>query len=595
MPWIDIKYELGTQKAPQQTKLSAGAFTDTDHVHAPEGRVRSMPPYALRAVTNDYVSILGGLRSIHATKLTGTSQGTYYFYGTNTALYVEYNGGLYNITPLVTTGVTLGNNPLATADTTAVVTVTYTAHGLAVGDRIRLSGATNVGGIDAATYINIEHIVTTVPTANTFTIIVGTDATSTTSGGGASVEIFKQIAAGNLSQDLATGYGAGIYGAGLYGQGGPAVSAQIYPRIWSFGNFGNDIVMCPGDYTAGDGQKIYIWDGDTDVAPTVLSNAPTDCNWLAVINNAIVALCGRTIKISEIGGATVWTGPTTYQKTLERIWKAVAAYNVGEKGAVIFSPTEALLLRYVGGGDLWDIADLFLDDGIIGPQAACTLNTVLYWRGTTAAYAFDGGSPVQTLDNPQNEDWQNENINYGKAWKCFAYSDPQNNEWYFHFPAGVDSEPNDYVIHNPRYNSWWLGSMERTAAQRPNAIDTIFVVANGISESVPATIYRHFANGAPTTFTWFAESAFAYAESGENRYGIDEMTPDSNQGGTVNVILTAKEWPQGSTVSSPTYTVTASTQRICPKIGGRLISIRWGSNNYGVLGAWKMNVRRLGQ
>lgn len=599
MGLIDIRYAPGTQKSPQQTEISAPAFTDTDHVHFPEDRLSTLPPYSAVMDTSDYVTLLGGLRAIHAAKLTGTYVGTYFFYGTHSRLLVRLNGELYNITPLVTSATaTLGTDPLALVNGDATMTVTYASHGLVVGDRIKLSGATHGTGGFANTYINKEHIVATTPTSGTFTVELAANAPATdATEGGAAVEIFKQIAAGNLNQAAASGYGTGLYGEGLYGQGGPAVTAQSFPRIWSLGNFGNEVVMCPGDYLPGNGQKIYIWDGNLAVAPTVLTNAPTDCNWVTVINNSIVALCGRTVKICEGGDGTVWSGLTYYEKTLERVWKLVACYAVGEKNAVIFTPTDAIFLRFVGGGDLWDLSDLFPEggaDGLLSPMSASVLGTTLRWRGARGCYSFDGGSPPQKEPNTQNEDWMIANTNYGQAWKSFAYSDTQNEQWVHHFPTGTDTEPGDYVIHNPAGGHWTLGRMARTAAQRPGFLDSTFLMGNGVSASVAGTVYRHFTNGA-VTFDWYAETALAYYEGGENRYLIDKVVPDSNQSGDVTLQLLTREYPQGSEHASPEYTITAGTEWQTVKAAGKLSKIRLSGSAAFVTGAWKMNVRKLGK
>ena len=596
----DIAYLPGTQKSPQQTELSAPAFVDTDHVHFPDGRLTTIPPYAVTSFMDDYVEILGGLRSIFATKLTGTYVGTYYFFATHDRLLVMKNNGLYNMTPLVATKTaTLGTDPLAVVDTDATLTVSYTAHGLAVGDRIKLSGATDTGGITAATYINKELIVATVPDANSITVELGDEATSTTSGGGSSVDIFKQITAGNYSQGAAVGYGVGEYGEGIYGQGGPAVTAQFFPRIWSFDNFGNEVAMCPGDYTAGDGQKIYIWDGDTETAPTVLTNAPTDCNWITVVNNHIVALCGNRVDVCENGDGTVWSGATTYSKTLERVWKAVACYKFGEKEAVIFTPQEAILLRYIGdaSGTLWDLSDLYTEDGIIAPMSACLVNTVLRWHGARGFYSYDGG-PVKREENSQNEEWILKNINYGQAWKSFAMRDQSDNQAWFYFPVGEDTEPGNYVIHNPPNNPngghWTLGEMIRTAAQRPGFLDGAFFMGKAVGSASEAAIYRHFTTGA-VTFDWYATSSDSYNGDGKNRMQVDRIMPDSNQDGDITLTIYGKEYAQKSANTFGSYTITATTEFITPKAFGRLLAMKWAGSVAFTMGAWKIDVSELGE
>jgi len=73
---------------------------------------------------------------------------------------------------------------VATTSGSATVTFHHTAHGLEVGDSVKIAGCADVGGIPAEE-LNAIHTVASVPDANSFTVAVTTLATSTTTGGGA--------------------------------------------------------------------------------------------------------------------------------------------------------------------------------------------------------------------------------------------------------------------------------------------------------------------------------------------------------------------------------------------------------------------------
>lgn len=487
---------------------------------------------------------------------------------------------------------TLGADPISTTSGDAIITVTYTAHGLVAGDRIKIRDSSGVGGINHAE-INKELIVATTPTANTFTFEAGANALTTATGGGSVVRIYKQMAAGNIDQGSATGYGVGEYGEGIYGVGGEVRSAQSFPRIWSGDQFGNDFVFCAGDYISGDGQKIYFWDGNTSKAPTVLTNAPTDCNFVSVVNNSVVALRGAQVQICEIGDATVWSGVTTYTSRELSVFKLISCYRYTDKNGVIFTPNRVFLLSYVGGGDIWDLRELFSDDGIIAPNAACILDNLLYWRGYRASYVFDG-SPATIVENPQNDEWIIENINLGSAWKCFAYADPQNGEWYFHFPTGASTEPTDYVIHNVKDGSHTLGLMDRTAAQQVPQLDGQFLMANATSASVAGTLFRHFTNGA-VTFDWEATTSFSYVDVGQSRGFFRQIFPDSNQAGTCTLNLLTREYPQGTTTTSADYTFNGARKYITTKASGKLLAMKFSGNSRFTLGGWVLNVISRGR
>ena len=83
-------------------------------------------------------------------------------------------------------GGTLGNNPIATTNGSGVITISHTAHGRSTGMKFRFSGSSAVNGINA-NQINDITFPITVLGADSYTVITAGTATSTGSGGGASV------------------------------------------------------------------------------------------------------------------------------------------------------------------------------------------------------------------------------------------------------------------------------------------------------------------------------------------------------------------------------------------------------------------------
>lgn len=78
---------------------------------------------------------------------------------------------------------TLGSNPVATTNGSTTVTVTHTSHGIAVGDSVKLAGATAINGVT----LNGIYTVVTVPNANSYTVTAGQTASGSSSGGGSAV------------------------------------------------------------------------------------------------------------------------------------------------------------------------------------------------------------------------------------------------------------------------------------------------------------------------------------------------------------------------------------------------------------------------
>lgn len=190
-----IKTMAGVQPDTETTEVATQHYTYSDKVRFSNGFPQKIKGW-VRIAFEYSKTIVGTARSIFSDMINGKP---YNIIGTNAKLYALIGTNLENITPLVTTGeaVTdqldnhygaLGSNPFAAVSGSSTVTVTDpdTAR-LKAGDTIYINGATAFAGLTTGD-LNGDHIIRTIDaTAGTYTIIVGNDATSTASGGGASV------------------------------------------------------------------------------------------------------------------------------------------------------------------------------------------------------------------------------------------------------------------------------------------------------------------------------------------------------------------------------------------------------------------------
>lgn len=603
--YSDVKYLPGTNKIPQLTSLQSQTFDETNHVHFPDNILRTIPRWVdANLIRYDF---LGACRTIYA----AYTDGYYYFFGTSERLYVAKNGTLYNITPVQTSS-TAAANSLSTVDTTNVVTLTKAAHGLQSGDRVKISGSATTNGIPD-TQINAEHIIT-VATANTFTFETASNATSTGgSGGGASTVYYPPIDGGFIDMSLGEGYGGGLYGVGLYGVSKTFTNTFRYPRIWSIDRFGNDFVMCVGDYTTNSTDSVYFWDGDTDVAPVLLANAPTDTGWVYQSANAVVALSNARVSVSEIGDATVWTpgiGTTAYFDDVEGVNRLIAGIR-GRGTDLLFSEDGVLTFTFIGEPNYWRAADLMTSDGLIAPRAAVNAEETIYWMGKRGFYSFDG-STVRRLDNPLNEDWIFSNLNQAQRWKTFCRVDIENHQIYWFFPVG--NEPDNYVIYNYQHGHWTLGTRNLTAAQIPSPVNGTFYTANNtgllgeqlfsvsgvpLADSGGNLLYAADPNdqviwlddqttGEPLQA--LARTSYAYASPQLARMRINEIIPDSYAESNYNMRILTREWAQSTAVPSIYYEVTPTQEYISTDAAGKLRAIEWSSTDNLTVGAWRENI-----
>jgi hypothetical protein len=172
--------------------------------------------------------------------------------GTNLKFYITYGTNYFDITPIRAT-TTLANNPFTASNTSAVITVSATAHGAITGDFVTFSGATGLGGNITAGVLNQQYQVT-VTSANSFTFVATATANSTdvsgSPGGGSAVVAQYQVNTGPATQTPFNGWGAGQWNTGTWGNG-TAVTNNL--QLWNAYNFGENLLFGPR------GGGLYYW------------------------------------------------------------------------------------------------------------------------------------------------------------------------------------------------------------------------------------------------------------------------------------------------------------------------------------------------
>lgn len=449
---------------------------------------------------------------------------------------------------------------------TGLVNVTAAAHGQVEGDRCKIAGAASFGGV-LNTDLNKEFIIRNVAT-NSFDIMTAGMATSSvSSGGGASTSYDKQIAAGNIDERNAIGYGAGRYGTGLYGTARTSTSGRRYPRIWFFGQYGDAIIGTPGNQ-----GSLYTWGGDTTVAPVVVTNAPTDIDYAFVSDSSIVTFRKNRIRASDIGDSTVWASSSTNQAYDDYIegagnfWSHLPfdGYNL------IFTNFQTYSFRYIGGKLVWEIKQISRNIGMISPRAGIVVNGIGYWMGTRGWYRWNGGA-IETL--PSNTKPRStilkyifQNLTQSQQSKIFCWYNEEFEEIWWHIPSANSNEPDTVARVNVNDLTWVPDTFNRTAAEYPAVLNYKPLLA-----SYDGTLYRHEvgmdANGAAMTFS-LRSRKFSF---GKKTGLIVGYVPDSIQVGNISVRTRAYLYPQSvATAFDATTTVTPTTEYISLASQGRL-------------------------
>jgi len=423
---------------------------------------------------------IGGWQRISATTFLGVCRSLWNWVtlgsqnligvGTNLKFYIE-NGGAYNdITPLRKPAATLGNNPFSTTSGSTTVVVTDATGGFANGAFVTFSGATAVGGLT----LNGEFQLSTIGvSATTYSITASSPASSTATGGGASVLAAYQINPGPEYAVPLVGWGAGSWGSGTWGIGSTSVDAL---RIWNQNNFGQNLIFGPR------GGALYYWDASTSLTTRGVllsslggaSDVPLYQNFLLVSDVSRFVLVFGTnditdaildpmlIRWSDQEDPVQWTPAPTNQAGSLRLShgsQIVTAVQTRQE-IVVFTDSALYSLQYLGPPFVWGSQLLGDNLSIMGPNAATAASGIIYWMGVDKFYMYDGR--VQTL-NCDLRRFVFQDLNKAQAEQIIAGTNEGFNEVWWFYCSTNSFEIDKYVVFNYLENIWYYGTMQRTA------------------------------------------------------------------------------------------------------------------------------------
>lgn len=424
---------------------------------------------------------IGGWQKAFSTQLQGTPRtmitwsaldGTAAMgIGTNLKYYTDEGGAIADITPIRLTA-SLAGNPLASSSGSGIVTVTHTNHGALENDFVTISGATTFGGL-AVGFLNKEHQITAVIDSNTYTIDTGGTASSSTSGGGASVSAEYQLNTGLDSAVLGTGWGAGTWGRGTWGSAASVVTFGSQLRVWSNDTWGEDLVINPR------GGAIFYYDisaGSRAVNISTLSGAsdtPTVADQVLSAGDARIMIAFGTNIIGtstydpmhyrwcDLEDLADWT-PTTSNASGganlpigSMFMQAVRT----RQEIIAFTDKAIYAIQFVGGEDVF-AHRMIADFTIAGPKSAVVVNDRVFVMGLRDFFVYDGFfRPMNSLVR----EYVFTDINAAQIWKSYGATNSIFNEVWWFYPSSSSEEIDRYVIYNYEEGSWCIGSMERTA------------------------------------------------------------------------------------------------------------------------------------
>lgn len=559
---------------------------------------------------------VGTVRSIH--RWSTLSADVVTAFGTNKRYYI-YDGDLMiDVTPVKRSAAL--TNAITTVNASTTITITDTlAHDAGVGDEVLISGVAGaVGGIPAAA-INGYHEITSVPTTTTFTIDVGSSATSgVTAGGSFTVDYLLPSGA----DATATGSGWGVVGWGEGDYGEPADTAATFVSklpFWTQDNFGEDLFACRR------GNRPCYWDASSSPnRMTYLenmagaSNVPQFANFVTVSERDRHAIA---LGCQPLGGGPIdpllirwcnqedianWTPSTTSTAGDIRLSRgsAILAVQPTKQEVLIWTDRALYAMRYIGGQYVFSV-DLVADGlSLAGPLATVNVGDTVYWFGSGGFYRYNG--TVEPIDCPL-KDWLIRDINWAQFEKINGGPNFREGEVTWFYPSGSATEPDRYVSLKPADGDWVYGTMPRTAWWDGAASD------RPVAAAVDGYLYEHESGNddgstTPATpiFAW-AEAAALELSDGQDVMFIDRIVHDltflREPGGTAGqratITLKVRDWP-GSPFADQSQntaqrTATIPVEQFNPyhdiRLRGRAVAMRIESNDLG--SAWRLGTPRI--
>ncbi|MGQ9371956.1 hypothetical protein [Azospirillum sp. ST 5-10] len=393
--------------------------------------------------------------------------------------------------------------------------------------------------------------------------------------GGALYDITPDdLVAGRASAVRLLGWGAGAWGRGTWGTP-RATSGIIAPlRTWSIDAWGQIGIACPA------GGSIYQIDPTLPGQPaTVIPNAPTA--ELIVVDPQNVTLIafgadGDPLKIQwpDRGSLTTWT-PTATNRARDvqvRDGSRIVAALRSRGEILVWTDTALYSLAYQGGTYVYSLQRIG-DADIIGPNAVCEVNGVVYWMGRQGFYAYNGA--IQSIPNEIDRTVFEALDTLQAAKICAGPLGSRGEVWWFYPSTENDPGENDrYVALDTRRGLWMRGELDRTAWVDVGPASSLPTAA-----SSTGSVYEH-----ETGYDADGEELGAWVESGavdmadgdrvvRVRRGVPDIRWTGT--GTVNLTWLARMWPSEAATEHGPDAITPGTTKVDRRVTGRMLALRF--------------------
>jgi len=565
-------------------------------------------------------SFLGTCRALHPwVALEGTK---YLGLGTTWKYYIEEGSNFNDVTPIRTT-TAAGDVTFAATDGSSTITVSDTAHGAVKNDFVTFSDAVSLGGNITADVLNQEYQIVSV-TTDTYTITAKdtngdtvTANSSDTGNGGSSTVGTYQINVGLDVYIPGTGWGLNGWGEGTFGSA-TALSVVNQLRLWTHDHFGENLIMNVR------GGGIYQWteNNGTDTRAVDMSSI-SGANLVPTVGLQVIT-SEKDRHLIVLGADPLNDAGTARTGTVDPMliafsdqednlqFEPLITNTAGSLrlssgssiiGAVksrqeilVWTDTALYSMQFVGPPFTFAVNLVNEGTGLVGPKAAVTAPSAIYWMGYNNFYSYNGS--VQTI--PCNvHNYVFNDINLVQSFKINAFTIADKNEVGWFYCSSSSDEIDRYVIYNYMENLWTYGQLSRTAwldagiENFPRAVNGGYLYQQEIGFD---------ADGSPMTNVFIESSDFDIGEGDQFTF-IRRIIPDfkfieNENNGSINIVVKTRNFPGDSLTTNSTNEISETTQQAYVRGRARQMVLRFESNddadNDGNLGiGWRLGATRI--
>ena len=318
------------------------------------------------------------------------------------------------------------------------------------------------------------------------------------------------------------------------------------------------------------------------------------------------------IRWSDQESVVDWTPSATNQAGSIRLSHGTQIITAIQTRQEIVAWTDSTVysLQYLGPPYVWGVQLLGDNISILGQNAVAQASGVVYWMGTDKFYSYDGR--INTL-NCDLRKYIYQDINLTQNQQCFASTNEGFNEVWFFYCSANSTAIDRYVVYNYLENTWYYGTMNRTA-WLDSGLRDYPIAAYPLTGATGNVVNHEFGNddnatGTPAAIDAYISSSEFDIGDGNNFAFVWRMLPDLSFSGsdaspTPQVTMTLYPMVNsGSGTGTPVaanvdkltgaqYTITEGfTGQVYTWVRGRQMILQIGSNQLGT--AWQLGATRI--